>query len=280
MNIGEAQKWGRGQLLEARDADYLLCGVLNANRTILYSHADKALTSEQLSAYKDAIQRRSVGEPVAYILGEKEFWSLPLSVSSATLIPRPETELLVENVLKYLTKESAKVCDLGTGTGAVALALAHERPAWQILGVDRVEDAVALAKTNAQKLAIENATFLQSNWFSALGGHTFDAIVSNPPYVEKHSSLLQQGDVRFEPDSALCAGTDGLDDIRHIAQRAPNYLNDGGWLLLEHGFDQQVAIIELLKSLEYVDITAIQDLNRIDRVVIARSVDPQIATRG
>ncbi|MFC3095943.1 peptide chain release factor N(5)-glutamine methyltransferase [Alteromonas sediminis] len=280
MNIGQARQWARGLLDEPTDADYLLSAVLNKPRSFLFAFDDVVLSQEQELQFKDAVERRVTGEPVAYITGVKEFWSLPLYVSPATLIPRPETELLVETVLEKVNIEKASICDLGTGTGAVALAIGHEKPNWDVVGVDRITQAVMVASQNAANLAITNVDFLQSDWFSSLTGKKFDAIVTNPPYVESDSKYLAEGDVRFEPESALCAGYDGLDDIRIIIECAGTHLNHGGWLMIEHGFDQHQNVAALLRNADFVDIAAIEDLNLYQRVTIARLRAEQKATRG
>ncbi|EDO26569.1 predicted protein, partial [Nematostella vectensis] len=223
------------------DAELLLAHALGKSRSYLHTWPERELDAPQLERYQAAIVRRQAGEPVAYILGQQGFWSLELEVAAHTLIPRPDTELLVETVLALLPATSAALLDLGTGTGAIALALASERPAWRLTGVDRVSEAVALAERNRARLKLSNANFAESHWFSVLVGHRFQLIVSNPPYIAADDRHLAEGDVRFEPSSALVAGADGLDDIRLIIQQAPGYLEAGGWLLLEHGFDQAAA---------------------------------------
>jgi release factor glutamine methyltransferase len=214
--------------------------------------------------------RRQAGEPVAYILGQQGFWSLELEVASHTLIPRPDTELLVETVLALLPATPAALLDLGTGTGAIALALTSERPAWRLTGVDRVAEAVALAERNRARLNLNNASFVASHWFSALAGQRYQLIVSNPPYIAADDRHLAEGDVRFEPSSALVAGADGLDDIRLIIQQAPDYLEAGGWLLLEHGFDQAAAVRELLSARGFSAVESRRDLGGHERISLGR----------
>lgn len=252
------------------DAELLLAHVLGKSRSYLHTWPERELETEQLERYLAAIVRRQAGEPVAYILGQQGFWSLELEVASHTLIPRPDTELLVETVLALLPATPAALLDLGTGTGAIALALASERPAWRLTGVDRVAEAVALAERNRARLSLNNAKFIESHWFSALAGQRYQLIVSNPPYIAADDRHLAEGDVRFEPSSALVAGADGLDDIRLIIQQAPNYLEAGGWLLLEHGFDQAAAVRELLSARGFSAVESRRDLGGHERISLGR----------
>ena len=197
------------------DAELLLAFVLEKPRSYLYTWPDKTVTEAQVAAFMTLLERRQRGEPVAYLLGRQGFWTLDLQVAKHTLIPRADTELLVESALQLADASSTlKVLDLGTGTGALALALASERPLWAVTGVDRIESAVALAQNNQRQLQLANVEFLSSHWFSALTAQRYDLIVSNPPYIADNDPHLQQGDVRFEPLSALVSGPDGLDDIR------------------------------------------------------------------
>lgn len=252
------------------DAELLLAHALGKSRSYLHTWPERELEAEQLERYQAAIVRRQAGEPVAYILGQQGFWSLELEVASHTLIPRPDTELLVETVLALLPATPAALLDLGTGTGAIALALASERPAWRITGVDRVPEAVALAERNGARLKLANASFVESHWFSALAGQRYQLIVSNPPYIAAADRHLSEGDVRFEPSSALVAGADGLDDIRLIIQQAPDYLQAGGWLLLEHGFDQAAAVRELLSARGFSAVESRRDLGGHERISLGR----------
>ena len=252
------------------DAELLLAHALGKSRSYLHTWPERELYASQLERYQAAIVRRQAGEPVAYILGQQGFWSLELEVASHTLIPRPDTELLVETVLALLPATPAALLDLGTGTGAIALALASERPAWRLTGVDRVAEAVALAERNRVRLNLSNASFTASHWFSALAGQRYQLIVSNPPYIAADDRHLAEGDVRFEPSSALVAGADGLDDIRLIIQQAPDYLEAGGWLLLEHGFDQAVAVRELLSARGFSAVESRRDLGGHERISLGR----------
>lgn len=252
------------------DAELLLAQALGKSRGYLHTWPERELEASQLERFQAALARRRSGEPVAYILGRQGFWSLDLDVASHTLIPRPDTELLVETALALLPATPLQVLDLGTGTGAIALALACERPAWQVTGVDRVAEAVALAQGNGTRLQLANARFVESCWFSALAGQRFQLIVSNPPYIAAADPHLSQGDVRFEPSSALVAGSDGLDDIRLIIELAPEHLLAGGWLLLEHGFDQAEAVRELLVQRGFATVESRRDLGGHQRISLGQ----------
>lgn len=253
------------------DAAVLLCHALDKPRSFLLTWPDKVLETDQLSAFTNLLDRRLTGEPVAYIVGEREFWSLPLKVSPTTLIPRPDTERLVEIALDKATENQGDILDLGTGTGAIALALASELPHRNVTGIDLKEDAQQLAQSNADSLNIRNAHFLAGSWFSPLeDGTEFALIVSNPPYIEKEDPHLSQGDVRFEPLSALVAEEKGLADIRHIATHAREYLIDQGWLMFEHGFEQGAPVRELLESLGYSQVATYKDYGDNDRVTIGQ----------
>ena len=251
------------------DAEILLAHCLQKNRTWLKTWSDKSLTVAEIAAFQHVLMQRQTGIPVAYLMGYRDFCYLFLQVSPATLILRPETELLVELALEklaMLSSQTVSVLDLGTGTGAIALALAQERPDIQILAVDASAAALEIAKSNAQLNQIPNVRFMQSNWFSELPSQRFDLIVSNPPYIEQNDPHLTQGDVRFEPMSALTAGLDGLDDIRHIIQHAPTWLNPQGWLLLEHGYNQGQAVSELLLKCGLQNVQCLPDWAGIERV--------------
>lgn len=252
------------------DAELLLAAVLGKPRSYLRTWPERELNAEQLQQFQTALARRQQGEPVAYILGQQGFWSLELEVAPHTLIPRPDTELLVETALELLPHAPIQALDLGTGTGAIALALATERPGWTVTGVDRVPEAVSLAERNRQRLKLNNARFSQSHWFSAVAGQRFTLIVSNPPYIRADDKHLGEGDVRFEPASALVAGEDGLDDIRLIIQHAPAHLQTGGWLLLEHGFDQAAAVRELLAAQGFTHTHSRRDLGGHERISLGQ----------
>lgn len=251
----------------ALDADCLLCAVLSCTRTYLRTWPEQELTPEQVEQAEQLAVRRAQGEPVAYILGVREFWSLPLQVSPATLIPRPDTEALVEWALTLLSDkgQGQKALDLGTGTGAIALALKSEMPALSMWALEREPAALDLARRNAARLGFQ-VNFLASNWFAALNERNFQLIVSNPPYVDVADPHLSQGDVRFEPHTALVAEEDGLADIRQIIEQAPDYLAPGGWLLLEHGWQQAEAVRELLWARGFHAVITRQDLGGQERV--------------
>jgi len=253
------------------DAQILLCFVLEKARSYLLTWPDKLLNDEQLLHFIQLVVRRIQGEPIAYIIGKKEFWSLSLNVSTATLIPRPDTETLVELVLEqYDNKLSISCLDLGTGTGAIALALASENPTWHIDAVDYNNEAVQLAKCNAKNLNFEQVNIFQSDWFAQVNvDKKFDLIVSNPPYIDSEDNNLSQGDVRFEPKSALIADEQGLADIKHIADVARAFLTAKGKLFFEHGFEQGHAVREILNTLGYENPQTEQDLNGNDRITWA-----------
>lgn len=245
----------------------LLQHVLQVPRAYLLAHPEQVPDSKQLAAYDALLQRRLQGEPVAYLLGEREFFGLNFQVTPATLIPRSDTELLVELALQRMPQGKAcRVLDMGTGSGAIALAIAHFRPEAAVTAVDASEAALEVARENAHRLGVSNVNFLRSNWFSALNGQRFDLIVSNPPYVRTDDVHLTQGDVRFEPLSALASGADGLDDIRSIISSAGAYLEQGAWLLLEHGYDQAQSVQEFLQQENYVRSFSAKDIAGIDRV--------------
>lgn len=255
----------------ALDAAVLLCHVLAKPRSYLLTWPDKTLEPSTLSALHALLTRRMAGEPIAYILGEREFWSLPIKVSPSTLIPRPDTERLVELALDKAALMDGELLDLGTGTGAIALALASELPQRKVTGIDLRPEAAQLAQENAARLAIHNTQFLQGSWFSPLpDGTKFALIVSNPPYIEENDPHLHQGDVRFEPKSALVAAENGLADIRHITTHAAQFLLEGGWLLFEHGYDQGAAVRSILEQLGYCHICTEQDYAGNDRVTLGQ----------
>ena len=251
------------------DAQVLLLHILQKPRSYLFTWPEHALSDEQQSQFNVFIQRRLKGEPVAHITGQREFWSLSLEVNATTLIPRPDTETLVEQALEVTVPATAKVLDLGTGTGAIALALGSEMPNWQITAVDRVSDAVALATRNQQRLAINNVHVKQSNWFSELHGEKFNLIVTNPPYIESSDIHLNQGDVRFEPLSALVADDCGMSDIKQIITQSRDYLSSNGYLLIEHGFEQGEAVRHFFEKMAFVNIKTVKDLGNNDRVTLA-----------
>lgn len=253
------------------DAAVLLCHILDKPRSYLLTWPERVLTEEQQKSFQSLLSRRVTGEPVAYIVGEREFWSLPLKVSPSTLIPRPDTERLVELALERAPVTPDAILDLGTGTGAIALALASEFPQHQIFGVDLRPEAQNLAMENAERLNLLNCKFFQGSWFEPIeSGTKFALIVSNPPYIEKDDPHLTQGDVRFEPVSALVADEKGLADIKHISDKSRDYLKQDGWLLFEHGYEQGEAVRQIMVGLGYEDVCTEKDYAGNDRVTLGR----------
>lgn len=261
--------------LDALDAQVLLAHVTGRDRAWLAARADELLAEEFEAPFAALVARRQAGEPIAYLTGTREFWGLPLLVSPAVLIPRPETETLVEIALERLPADRAlRILDLGTGSGAVALALARERPAASVVATDDSEAALAIARENARRLSVANVKFVQSDWYDGLAAIAsatrFDLIVSNPPYVAAGDPHLAQGDLRFEPPAALSPGGEGLQAIRRIIAGASAWLVPGGSLAFEHGYDQAAQVRELLATAGWQDIEVRRDLAGIERVSVAR----------
>ena len=255
---------------EARfEAEQLLLHALGVERAWLFAHATDAVDEAGCQRFEALLARRIEGQPLAYLTGQRGFWTLDLHVNAATLIPRPETELLVEQALARLPQgDLRRVADMGTGSGAIALSIASERPLATMIATDVHAATLAVAVKNAQAHALENVWFRRGHWHDALGNDRFDMIVSNPPYIAAGDPHLQQGDLRFEPAPALASGADGLDAIREIISGAPGHLVPGGWLLLEHGWDQGAAIRALLEQAGFVDAQTVQDLEQRDRVTL------------
>lgn len=279
LSIEHLIEHGRDQLATCSDsakldAQLLLCFVINKEQSYLITWPEKSLSQTYVDDYLALLARRIKGEPIAYILGVREFWSLPFFVSPATLIPRPDTETLVELVLeKYGEHNSLHCLDLGTGTGAIALALSSELPTWKIQAIDFSFDAVLLAQRNAKALDLLTVTIYQSDWFSEVSKKTkFDLIVSNPPYIDSNDENLSVGDVRFEPMSALVANEQGLGDIKKITAQALEYLAIDGALFFEHGFEQGEAVRNILQSFGFTDIETVKDLNGHDRITWGKLV--------
>jgi release factor glutamine methyltransferase len=272
QSAGAAGAWGAGRLAgDAGEAQRLLAALLGKTRGWLLAHEQHAVPEEARAQYAAWVGRRARGEPFAYITGEKEFWSLPLRVTPDVLVPRPETELLVERALALLPAQPAvHVADLGTGSGAIALALAHERPHWQLTATDRSAAALQVARGNAQRLGLGRVRFLQGEWLAPLAGERLDLLVSNPPYVAADDPALADPALRHEPIGALCSGPDGLEDLRAIIASAPGYLRPGGWLLLEHGAGQGEAVCELFASQGWTRVRCHADLAGKPRVSEAR----------
>ncbi|MDT3608242.1 peptide chain release factor N(5)-glutamine methyltransferase [Cronobacter dublinensis] len=253
-----------------RDAEILLGFVTGRTRTFILAFGETALADDELTRLDALLARRVQGEPVAYLTGQREFWSLPLEVSAATLIPRPDTECLVEQALARLPAAPCRILDLGTGTGAIALALACERPDCQVTALEVIPEAVELARRNAQRLGIDNVTVLQSHWFSALTDARFSLIVSNPPYIDGDDPHLTQGDVRFEPKSALVAPNAGLADLDAIITGARRFLENDGWLLVEHGWRQGGAVRELFTRAGYHGVETCRDYGGNERLTLGQ----------
>lgn len=272
QSLRAAIEWAQAQLSSSAsarlDAEVLLAHVLNKSRTYLHTWPERELDARQQQQFVELVAARASGKPVAHLTGTREFWSLELLVNDSTLIPRPDTEVLVAKVLQLELPQQAQVLDLGTGTGAIALALKSERPDWSLLALDQSPAAVALAQTNTARLEL-NLKVMQSDWFSALqsadaGG--FDVIVANPPYIAAGDPHLEQGDVRFEPHSALVAEHEGLADLMHIIAQAPRFLNDGGWLVLEHGWQQARACRDYLATAGYTAVASDMDYANLERI--------------
>ena len=249
------------------DAELLLAQALGRERSYLHAHPEAIPAAAALAGFRQLISRRRGGEPIAYLTSKREFWSLELKVTPATLIPRHETELLVELALQRIPAvDQWRLLDLGTGSGAIALALARERPRCRVTATDSSTAALAVAAENATALQVSNVEFLAGEWFAPLDGRRFDLIVSNPPYVREGDAHLQDGDVRFEPRSALTSGGDGLEDLRRIVTTASTHLEPGGWLLLEHGYDQGAHVRALLSAQGYGRVATFRDLQGQERV--------------
>jgi release factor glutamine methyltransferase len=271
--VSEALDWATEQLSESDDArldsQVLLAYALNVSRTWLFTWPDKALDGATLTAFNALIEERKSGTPIAYITGYRDFWSLRLKVTPDTLIPRADTELLVETALTLKNVEKpCDVIDLGTGTGAIALSLANECPSWRITATDINPKTLAVAKENATTLELA-VSFKESAWFDAINDR-YDIVISNPPYIESDDPHLQQGDLRFEPAGALASGQDGLDDIRRLVQQALKHLKKDGYLLLEHGYQQAEAVRSLMAKAGYIDIETHQDIEDRDRVTLGK----------
>ena len=256
------------------EAEALLAYLLKKPRSHLLAWPDKELTPPEAKGFEVLLRRRFSGEPVAYITGVREFWSMPLRVNRYVLIPRPETELLVEKALEYLPKrEGARILDLGTGSGNIALAVARERPDARIIAVEISQPALKVARLNARMLHIDQVDFREGFWFEPVGDMRFDVIVSNPPYVEEGNEHLIEGDVRFEPENALLGGADGLSAFRNIINLAFRHLQPDGWLMFEHGYDQALRVHRLLRAMRYFNIETFKDAAGHDRVTIAQGTE-------
>lgn len=267
----QAQAPGQ-RALDGADAEVLLADAIGQGRSWLFAHAHDTVPSAAIERFESMWQRRLAGEPVAYLTGRRGFWTLDLEVGPATLIPRPETEVLVELALARVPAgQPARIADLGTGSGAIALAIARERPHAQLIATDASEAALDVARRNASTHRIANVEFRGGDWFGPLQGECFALIASNPPYIADGDPHLGEGDLRFEPDSALSSGADGLDAIRAIVADAGAHLDAGGWLLLEHGWDQGDAVRGLLVEAGFLEVETARDLEGRERVSLGRS---------
>ena len=273
ITIKKALNWAFS-LLETQsdsasiDAEVLLQFSLNKNRTFLYTWPDKVLSNEVWLQFKHFIDLRLKGKPVAHITGTREFWSLEFQVNDTTLIPRPDTELLIETALELPLADDANVLDLGTGTGAIALSLASEKNHWRIIAVDKIESAVDLAIQNRNRLQLEQVAIMQSDWFDSVSKNTFDLIVSNPPYIDETDIHLTQGDVQFEPLTALIASNEGFADLFYIAEVARQHLTKSGYLLMEHGYQQGTKLRQKMQELGYQGVETKIDLGGNERCTI------------
>ena len=276
MNIQQVLQQASQRLAEsspsaALDAQVLLTYVLQCNTAHLAAWPEKRLTDKQIEEYNLLIEQRQQGLPVAHLTGQREFWSLSFSVNNTTLIPRPETETLVDFILtNFGDRENLKLLDMGTGTGAIAIAIANEKPDWKIFASDNSEQALKLAIQNSSDHQTSNITFIHSDWFSDIPRNDFDIIVSNPPYIATDDPHLQQGDVRFEPDSALTSGISGMNDIKHLCLQAKNYLANNGYLVIEHGYNQKQQVSDCFAENGFTEIEHKQDLSGHTRMTAGR----------
>jgi release factor glutamine methyltransferase len=240
------------------DAEILMAHVLQKNRSFLYAHPEYALSPSEQLLWQQLLEQRLHSVPVAYLVGEREFWSLPFYVSPATLIPRPATESMVAYILNHYPNTPLQVCDLGTGTGAIAISLKHERPLWDVLAIDIQPDAIALAQKNAQRNHTP-ISLICSNWFEGIPKSKFHIIVSNPPYIDPEDSHLQQGDVQHEPKSALISDKQGLADIEYLLTHSAKHLHNNGMIIFEHGYDQQERILKMMQTYGWQNAQGFQD---------------------
>lgn len=269
--LGQKQLEGSSDSAK-EDCEALLSHILNKNSAWLIAHSDSTLTTEQAIAFQTYLQRRSTGEPIAYIVGQRGFWKHRFEVNSNVLIPRPESEMLVELAMQIATEpaasntQSESILDLGAGSGAIAISLAHELPQAEILAVDVSPEALEVARRNSVNIGTKNIKFIESNWFCEVGSQRFNIIVANPPYVAEGDPHLDQGDLRFEPIGALCAGPEGIDDIQKIVTQACGHLQPKGSLLIEHGFEQGSKVRRLFSNAGFSNITTHRDLAGLERV--------------
>ena len=274
MQIYDAIKYGTQKLdsLNSKriDSEILLCTILKCNRSRLYAYPDKVLSKTNIKKFEELINKRSKGYPIAYITKQKEFWSHKLYINENILIPRPETELLVEKSLELISTYALnKILELGTGSGAIAIALASENSAIDIEATDIKDDAIKIARNNADLYKINNIKFITSDWFSTIKKNDYDLIVSNPPYIASNDPNLRNHDIKFEPESALVSGNDGLDDLQKIIQESGNYLKNHGWLIVEHAYNQGMKVRKLFLDNDFSS-TTIKDYNKLERVTFGK----------
>jgi release factor glutamine methyltransferase len=276
MNIQQALQQASKQLAETSpsamlDAQALLTHVLRCNTAHLAAWPEKVLSDAQLADFQKLVEKRRKGVPVAHLTGSREFWSLDFSVDNSTLIPRPESETLVEYLLdNFGNRENLKLLDMGTGTGAIAISIATEKPGWAIVASDISEQALELARQNCRQHDTNNVTLIHSDWFQNIDAENFDIIISNPPYIASDDPHLSQGDVRFEPHSALSSGVTGMDDIEHICCQAKKYLRQNGWLIVEHGYNQKQLVAECFAKNGFSAIEQKQDLSGHTRMTAGK----------
>ena len=276
MNIQQALKESSLRLAESSpsaslDAQVLLSYVLNCNSAHLIAWPEKPLNNQQQKKFQQLIQLRQQGSPIAHLTGQREFWSLNFNVNNTTLIPRPETETLVDYILSnFGTRKKLKLLDMGTGTGAIAITIAKEKPGWTIFASDLSEQALKLAELNSNNLQAGNISFIRSDWFNNISETDFDIIVSNPPYIATDDPHLHQGDVRFEPAQALTSGLTGMDDIEQLCGHAKNYLTNNGWLIVEHGYNQKQQVADCFSKNNFIQITQKQDLSGHTRMTAGK----------
>lgn len=283
MTISQALRLAHHSLIDQEaaqlEAEILLAFTLGKSRTYLYTWPEELLSPSLQSHFQHLLDRRILGEPIAYITGEREFWTLTLAVNPHVLIPRSDTELLVETVLALATSDATVFADLGTGSGAIALSVARENPRWRVFATDLSEDALRTAADNGVRHQIQNVEFCLGSWCDALPNRRFDIIASNPPYIDALDAHLGQGDLRFEPSSALVAKDNGLADIRQIAAQTPAYLSDNGWLVIEHGWTQGPSVAEILTESAFVNVQTLKDINGNDRLTMGQ-IEGRISEDG
>lgn len=262
-------------MLPKADLEHLLCFVLKRSRAYLLAHPELKLAADQAHLLHELTARREAGEPIAYLTGSRGFWKHDFIVTPATLIPRPETELIIETTLKLFdTAKPLRILDLGTGSGAIAISLALESHHWQVIATDQSPEALVIARENAKALQVRNISFIESDWFSNLQGR-FDLIVSNPPYIAEEDHHLKEGDLRFEPRTALTSGKEGLDAIENILFHAPQFLNPFGTLMIEHGYDQERMVQAMFKHVGFKKVKTLRDLQNWPRITLGLLADTE-----